>query len=120
MNFKIDENLPAALKETMVGAGHHAETVLDEGLGGAADPVVFQRCQKEDLVILTLDLDFSNIQTYPPGSHQGIVVLRLRTQGAQAVTAAVKRFLSFMGELGDITGATIIVEEGRVRVRRAP
>lgn len=118
MNFKIDENLPADVKEIVVGAGHRAETVVEEGLGGTADPSVFLRCQEEGLTILTLDLDFSNIRAYPPGSHHGIVVLRLRTQGARAVTAAVKRFLSFMRELGDIHGSTVIVEEGRIRVRR--
>ena len=37
MRFKIDENLPAEFVEMLRCAQHDALSVLDEGLGGAAD-----------------------------------------------------------------------------------
>jgi predicted nuclease of predicted toxin-antitoxin system len=37
MRFKLDENLPASLRELLLQNGYHAETVIDEGLGGSTD-----------------------------------------------------------------------------------
>jgi len=31
-------------------------------------------------VLMTLDLDFANVQAYPPKSHPGIVVFRSKSQ----------------------------------------
>ena len=40
MKFKLDENLPVELVTDLRGLGHDADTVIDEGLRGAADPAV--------------------------------------------------------------------------------
>ena len=40
MKFKLDENLPAELVADLRGLGHDADTVSDEGLRGAQDPVI--------------------------------------------------------------------------------
>ena len=78
MKFKIDENLPAEFASALRSSDFEADTVGDEGLSGAEDPRVFERCQIDVRILVTLDLDFSNIQAYPPGEHAGIVVIRTR------------------------------------------
>jgi predicted nuclease of predicted toxin-antitoxin system len=40
VKFKIDENMPVDLVADLRRAGHDADTVLDENLAGAADPIV--------------------------------------------------------------------------------
>jgi predicted nuclease of predicted toxin-antitoxin system len=40
VKFKIDENLPVELVADLNRAGHDADTVVDENLAGAADPIV--------------------------------------------------------------------------------
>jgi hypothetical protein len=37
MRFKLDENIPRAVGEALRAAGHDADTVLDEALGGGSD-----------------------------------------------------------------------------------
>ncbi len=74
MRVKLDENLPVQLKDLFTEAGHDAATVVDEGLGGASDTAVATSCLSEERVLLTQDLDFSDIRTYPPAEHFGIVV----------------------------------------------
>ena len=37
MKFKVDENLPTELKETLSEAGHDAVTVLEEKVSGVPD-----------------------------------------------------------------------------------
>jgi predicted nuclease of predicted toxin-antitoxin system len=77
MKFKLDENLPASSVRVLVKAGHDVDTVADEGLTGAIDPDVVAAATAEDRVLITLDRGLGDIRAYPPGSHAGIVVLRV-------------------------------------------
>lgn len=69
MKFKIDENLPVEIAVLLRDAGYDATTVVDQGLGGSADPGIASVCRNEDRVLVTLDMDFADIRTYPP-DHQ--------------------------------------------------
>ena len=80
MKFKIDENLPVDGVVILRDAGFEADTVFDERLVGADDSVIANRSRAQDRVLVTLDLDFSNIRAYPPSQHAGIVVLRPNRQ----------------------------------------
>jgi predicted nuclease of predicted toxin-antitoxin system len=68
LKFKIDENLPTEYAPILREAGFEADTVSDEKLSGAGDSVLSERCRAEDRVLMTLDLDFANVQAYPPKS----------------------------------------------------
>ena len=54
MKFKI-ENLPGELAEDLRGLGHEADTVFDEGLVGAKDPILIATVATERRILLTLD-----------------------------------------------------------------
>jgi predicted nuclease of predicted toxin-antitoxin system len=62
LKFKVDENLPTEYPSILRGAGFEADTVSDEKLPGAIDSVLSERCRTEDRVLMTLDLDFANVQ----------------------------------------------------------
>lgn len=80
MKFKIDENLPGEFDDVLTHAGYSADTVVQEKLQGADDSAVANICQKESRILLTLDLDFADIRSYPPHEFPGLVVLRPRRQ----------------------------------------
>jgi Domain of unknown function (DUF5615) len=40
VKFKLDENPPVELVTDLSGLGHDVDTVIDEGLRGAADPAI--------------------------------------------------------------------------------
>jgi predicted nuclease of predicted toxin-antitoxin system len=82
VKFKLDENLPVSSAEALTGCGHDVDTVTAEGLTGAADPHVVAAAAGEARVLITLDRGLGDIRRYPPGSHAGIVVLRLTDQSA--------------------------------------
>lgn len=73
MRVKLDENFPRGLIEILASAGHDAETVLDEGPGGADDDSLFAAARDGDRILFTLDRGFGDIRRYPPGTHPGIV-----------------------------------------------
>jgi hypothetical protein len=47
MNIKLDENIPEDAATIFMDAGYQVSTVLDEGLGGRADPDVAAVCKAE-------------------------------------------------------------------------
>ena len=55
MKFKLDENFPVELVTDLRRLGHDADTVTDEGLRGAADPVVVDAAFAADRILFTLD-----------------------------------------------------------------
>ena len=69
MRVKVDENLPSEYASILRGAGFEADAVSDEKLLGASDSVLFERRRTEDRVLMTLDLEFADVQAYPPKSH---------------------------------------------------
>ena len=116
MIFKIDENLPAECAVLLRGAGFGADTVAEEDLGGSDDTVIARSVRAEGRVLITLDLDFANIQAYPPSTHAGIIVLRLKKQDKHAVLGMVLRIIAALKTrlpAGDLW----IVEPDRIRFR---
>jgi hypothetical protein len=65
LKFKIDENLPFEFAAILREAGFEADTVADENLSGAADALLAQHARANHRVLITLDMDFANIQSYP-------------------------------------------------------
>ena len=116
MRFKIDENLPAEFVPLLSSEGHDAETILDEGLQGRDDARVSVVCQSEDRALITLDTDFADIRTYPPGEYPGLLVLRLHRQDKPHVLAVMQRVLVLLGRESP-RGRLWIIDEQRVRIR---
>ena len=47
MKFKVDENLPAEIRDDLRDMGHDADLVSDEGLTGAPDEVLLEHVRRE-------------------------------------------------------------------------
>lgn len=96
--------------------GHDAVTVLDQAMGGSPDTQLVVICKHEERILLTLDLDFADIRTYPPEAYPGLIVFRLQRQDKKHVLAALRRMLSLF-DREPIDGHLWIIEEERVRIR---
>ena len=114
--FKLDENLPRDAEALLRKAGHGVHTVLDEQLGGNPDPRVFDASQAEDRILVTFDLDFSDIRVYPPASHAGIWVLRPHTESIENTLTLLRSALLVL-ESEPTRGRLWIIEPERVRIR---
>jgi len=115
--FKLDENLPARAGDALRKAGHDVRTVLEQDLGGAADPVVFEACGAESRVLVTLDLDFADIRRRGVSESPGILVIRVGRQDVRTVCAAIRSALPDL-ERESLGGSIWIIEPHRVRVWR--
>ena len=97
-------------------AGHDVQTVLDERLGGSPDPNVLDACRTEGRVLITFDLDFSDIRLYPPTTYKGIWVLRPQMQSIDSTLTLLKRALGVL-KTESTRNRLWIVEPSQVRIR---
>lgn len=77
MRLKLDENLPASAEPRLRALGYDVDTVLDEGLTGHPDRAVWAAAQAEGRLLVTQDLDFSDLRKFSPGTHAGVLLVRL-------------------------------------------
>jgi predicted nuclease of predicted toxin-antitoxin system len=117
MKFKIDQNLAVECATLLVEAGHDAMTVYQQELTGAPDERIVAVCRQEERVLITADLDLSDIRQYPPGQSAGFIVLRLREQN-QANQLALLRKILPMFATTPLAGHLWIVDVNKVRVRK--
>ena len=96
LKFKFDENIPIYGVQLFKDAGRDALSVFDEHLQGCKDDVIFETCKKEKRILITLDLDFSDIRAYPPGTHLGIIVLRMKNQTINQIVSILKKLLKVL------------------------
>ena len=116
MRLKLDENMPLDAVSLLAAAGHDVHSVHDEALAGATDHLVFEACRRELRLLITLDLDFSDVRAYPPGSHPGIVVLRPGSPDRDRIVSLLRRVEPMLAR-EELWGCLAIVEDERVRVR---
>ena len=117
MKIKLDENLPFRLVGILVQLGHEADTVDQEGLAGQDDQHVWEAAQRAGRFLITQDLDFSDIRRFAPGTHKGILLVRLREPGRIALANRIRAI--FQAEpVENWTGCFVVVTERKIRVRR--
>lgn len=103
MKIKLDENLPLSVRGVLTADGHDVDTVQDEGLAGANDLQVLAAANAAERLLITLDRGLGDLRAYPPGSHAGIVVLRVDDQSAKNVRTALTDLVA-SGQLPTLTG----------------
>jgi predicted nuclease of predicted toxin-antitoxin system len=116
---KLDENLGQSHADLVRQAGHAVDRVTDEGLSGATDPVVWERVVIEGRIFVTLDLDFSDVRRFPPGSHPGLLLIRPRTNSRDAVAEILERVLRDH-PLDTLRGCLVVADASHTRIRRPP
>ncbi len=115
MKFKTDENLPTEAADLLRAAGHDAVTVGEQRLSGSVDTTVGSVCQREGRALVTLDLDFADIKTYPPDRYPGFIVLRLVREDKASALRAIARTIPLLTS-ESVVGRLWIVEEHQVRI----
>jgi predicted nuclease of predicted toxin-antitoxin system len=117
MRIKLDENMPAGLAVLLSELGHEVDTVPSENLSGRDDVSIWEATQRSQRFLVTQDLDFSDIRRFAPGTHKGIMVVRLRAPGRIALTQRV--FSAFMsGQVESWEGCFVMVTDLKIRIRR--
>ena len=117
MKIKLDENLPDRLVAVLIGLGHNVDTVRTEQLAGRADPDLWSAAQAAQRFLITQDLDFSDVRRYTPGTHAGLLLVRLTRPGRKALFERVATVFQ-TEKVEDWTGCLVVATEQKIRIRR--
>lgn len=118
MRIKLDENLPAILAELLAQLGHDADTVPQEALSGRPDPEVWRAAQNEKRFLITQDLDFADLRRFEPGTHCGILLVRLSNPSRRHLIERIHGV--FRTEAVELWRECFVVATDlKIRIRRA-
>ena len=115
--LKVDENLPADVRNLLKSRGYDAVTVLDQGMGGASDNELWATVQREGRLLVTCDKGFANVREFRPVKSAGVVLLRPRRSGRTPVVQLIQRLLD-EHELDDLAGKLVVVSPSGIRVHQ--
>lgn len=119
MKLKPDENLPESLLPTLKALGHDVDNVRMEGLRGQADADIWQAAQKVERFLITQDLDFSDVRKFSPGTHHGLMLVRLRVPGRLALAARIAEALR-EEQAESWARCFVLLTDHKLRVNRPP
>jgi predicted nuclease of predicted toxin-antitoxin system len=97
--------------------GHDVDTVRAEHLAGQDDTDVWAAAQAAGRFLVTQDLDFSDVRRYTPGTHAGLLLVRLAQPGREALLARVTTIFS-TEPVEQWRGCLAVATDHKIRVRR--
>ena len=115
--MKVDEDPPSEVAEVVRSAGYDAQTVLEQGSGGAKDDVLWRAVQGEARLLITADKGFGDIRESPPGTHGGVLLLRPDGDGIAPLLDLVRR-VTRSGILERLRDTLAVVTKSRIRIRK--
>ena len=118
MNLFCDQNITLETAAFLGHLGHDVLSTRDVGMSRAADEEVLQYAIREGRLLLTFNADFSDLRTFPTGSHSGIIRLRLHQQTAEELHPILERVLRQL-EGKDLAGKLVTIKASSVRIRGA-
>jgi len=118
MKIKLDENIPATVAELLTSLGHDADTVPQEGLTGQDDQTVWRASQEAGRFLITQDLDFSDIRAFKPGTHCGLLVIRLTNPARSHLIKHIHDIFKTEA-IEDWEGCFIVTTERKIRVQHS-
>ncbi|HKY40636.1 MAG TPA: DUF5615 family PIN-like protein [Polyangiaceae bacterium] len=117
MRLKLDENLPQSVAPRLAALGFEVDTVLDENLGGRDDDTVWAAAQAEQRFLVTQDLDFSDARRFAPGTHAGVLIVRLPDSEQWRVADHLVAWFSD-ADARTWVGCLVVATPNKVRVSR--
>lgn len=116
MRIKLDENIPADLVSSL-SAVDEVDTAHSEGLTGAADSTLWEAAQKGARFLITQDLDFGDLRQFMPGSHAGILLVRLKNPSRGALTLRIVEICK-SDDFQSWGGCVVVATDSKIRIRR--
>jgi predicted nuclease of predicted toxin-antitoxin system len=116
LNFLADECVYNITTLFVRSLGHNILTVQETGLAGTSDENVLRFAIEHERILITIDMDFSNIRRFPPKSHTGIIVLKIRPQTVEKVHKVLAQVLREL-DAEQLGKSLVIIDQGKYRVR---
>jgi predicted nuclease of predicted toxin-antitoxin system len=115
LKFLLDADMPKSSAEVIQNLGFEIEDVRDIRMRAAKDREIMDYALKNNMIIITRDLDFGEVLRYP--QHPGAIILRLPYAfTSKEINERLAEFFMSIKEK-DLIEAIMIVELSRYRRR---
>lgn len=119
MRFLADMGVSGRIVTWLREQSHDVVHLRDQGLQRLPNGQIFEKAFDEQRVILTFDLDFAEIVALSAGKVVSVILFRLNNTKTEFVWTRLLTVLSDCSAMLE-SGAIIVVEDGRHRIRRLP
>lgn len=119
MRFLADMGVAMRVVEWLRNAGHDVVHLREQGLHRLPNGQIFAKAKDEDRIVLTFDLDFGEIVALSAGESNSVVLFRLHNTTTPFVIRRLSQVLADAEE-ALLSGAIVVVEDHRHRIRRLP
>lgn len=119
MRFLVDMPLSPRIAQWLREMGHDAAHLREEHLEQLPDIDVFRKAILENRILVTRDLDFSEIVALSGHADASVVIIRIFNPTFDRILVGLARVIEECAtSLAE--GAVVTIEESRYRVRRLP
>ncbi len=119
MKILADMHISPITVQFLRDLGHNVVRVNEILPADSSDRLIVETAIKSDRVILTQDLDFSEIITFSGKTNPSLISLRLTSSRIEYVNSILKNTLPRI-ERDAQEGSIISVEDKRIRIRKLP
>lgn len=116
MKLILDADVPRSFLNNLKQEGFDVIDVRDLPSHPLKDKEIFNLACRDKRILITRDLDFSNILNYPPSKSWGIIVLRTHLLSKEEMFNILKEALKQDKER--IKGTLIIATKDRLRFHK--
>ena len=119
MRYLADHHISPRTVTILKTSGHDIIRVSDILPQDAPDSLILERARLDRQTVITQDLDYSALLASTRYTQPSVVSLRLQNNRPERLAAILLEILSTI-ENDLRTGAIVVVEENRIRVRSLP
>jgi predicted nuclease of predicted toxin-antitoxin system len=120
LRFFADQCVPYSVIRALRDEDHKVLILKEHIPPNSPDSVVIIKAQELDVILISLNGDFSDIVTYPPSNYKGIIALQVKNH-PEVMPMLMKKLIKYFiahPEMDQYKGKLLLVEVHRIRIRK--
>ena len=119
MKFLIDMALSPKTVKVLRNSGYEAVRVNELGMAKSKDGEILECAAKNDMIVITADLDFGDILAFTGYKKPSVIIFRLKDPSPDHINSLL---LSTIPRIKDSLdkGSIVVIEDYRIRIRELP
>ena len=119
MKFLADMGISQKTVEWLQNQGYNIVHLREEGLQKLSDEAILVKAKNEERIILTMNLDFTNLLAWSRETLPSVIIFRLGNENYDKINPQLEKVIS-QCENELLTGTIISVSDDAFRVRNLP